>query len=260
MKNHYKAVIVGDSHAGKTNMRHRLTRHCFTPEIRTTISYEQVEMWIEFKDKMTRIDLWDTAGQEQYRSMTPIFYRDAYICVIVYDISNRRSFENAQYWYNELISRNPPAATLIGGNPNVILVGTQSDHEHLREVLTSEGAELAAKWSDTVLFCEQSAVTGQELSRIMLAFAVAVERIKGGAAIGSAAESPIGVTTGDSLETTHRNVETRPRRVSDAYRVNRSSSVGSGAPTSPTPTLRLGSKPVFKNAIDSNVKSDECCS
>ena len=224
----YKAVIVGDSQAGKTNLRHRLTQHRFTPAMRTTPEYEQAEVRIEFKGKMACIDLWDTAGQEKHRSLTPIFYRDAYLCVIVYDITNRRSFENASWWFDDFMKNNSPASTLLqpGNKPNVILVGTKSDDEHLREVTSSEGVALAAKWADTVLFCEQTAVNSQELSRLMLAFAVAVERINGGTSIAPSntvaamVPSPsVVVTTAPNAEPVAPQITPRPRRLSRAFQV-----------------------------------------
>ena len=173
----FKMVIVGEANVGKSNLLERLWNHCFAPSKRATDHYDFAEVWVETEGVLVRFEVWDTAGQERYRGVTDKFYRNAHLCVLVYDVTRRKTFEHVSWWYNEMLSKAPPAATLLPNNkPNIILVGNKTDLEHIREVTPEEGRQLAASWSESVLFCEHSAVLGQELSSFMIQLARASNR------------------------------------------------------------------------------------
>ena len=101
-----KVVLLGESGVGKTSIISRYINNNFSETLETTTgaSYVSKNMTFkEYKNKTIRFEIWDTAGQEKYRSMTQIFYKDAQIAILVYDITNEESFEEIQnYWYDQV--------------------------------------------------------------------------------------------------------------------------------------------------------------
>ena len=96
-----KMVILGESGVGKTCVMNSFLGQKFEEEHLTTIGAEQQNKTLNIDDKIVKINLWDTAGQESFRAITKMFYKGADIVVLVYDITNERSFEEIKnYWYN----------------------------------------------------------------------------------------------------------------------------------------------------------------
>ena len=96
-----KIALLGSSGVGKTCIIKRYTENIFDPDSASTpgASYSQKYL----KDKNVNLDLWDTAGQEQYRSLVVHFYKDAFIVCLVYDITNQQSFQELKdFWYKNL--------------------------------------------------------------------------------------------------------------------------------------------------------------
>jgi small GTP-binding protein len=160
--NRFKAVIVGTVAVGKTNILKHIMQQGFSPASLTTERYDRHEVVFEFDSGgssagashplVVRVDLWDTAGQEVYRSMTPLFYRDAKLCIIVYDVTNRSSFVDAKWWYTQFLEYATPQ---FGPPPPVLLVGNKADMEHLREVRQEEA------WPALVAWSHEADATGQ---------------------------------------------------------------------------------------------------
>ena len=114
-----KVIIVGDSGVGKTSIIGRYINK-FNENEKSTIG-------ASFSNKISIIDkykisfdIWDTAGQERYRSVSSIFYKEAYLCIFVYDITEPNSFENIKnYWYKTVMENASPKIILgIAGNKN----------------------------------------------------------------------------------------------------------------------------------------------
>ena len=114
-----KVIMVGDSGVGKTSIIGRYLNK-FNEKERSTIG-------ASFSNKISIIDkykisfnIWDTAGQERYRSVSSIFYKEAYLCIFVYDITEPQSFENIKnYWYKTVMENASPKIILgIAGNKN----------------------------------------------------------------------------------------------------------------------------------------------
>ena len=102
-----KVVLLGESGVGKSCIIKQFVDHTFNPDIDPSISSKFSSKLIEIKntDKALKFNLWDTAGQEKYRSLVKIFYKDAIFIVLVYDITSQTSFENLKtYWYKEVKS------------------------------------------------------------------------------------------------------------------------------------------------------------
>ena len=94
---HCKTIIVGNSGVGKTSIISRYIRK-FDPYAKSTIGASFTNKLETINGTQILFEIWDTAGQERFRSINSIFYQDAYICILVYDITNKQSFENIGYW------------------------------------------------------------------------------------------------------------------------------------------------------------------
>ena len=106
-----KVVLLGESGVGKTRIIARFINNTFEENLISTTgaSYAGKTMTFdEYDGKSIRFEIWDTAGQEKYRSLTKIFYKDATAAILVYDITRKESYEEIQkYWYNQIKDHAP---------------------------------------------------------------------------------------------------------------------------------------------------------
>ena len=106
-----KVVLLGESGVGKTCIIARFINNTFEENIISTTgaSYAGKTMTFdEYEGKSIRFEIWDTAGQEKYRALTKIFYKDAGVAILVYDITRKESYEEIQkYWYNQIKDHAP---------------------------------------------------------------------------------------------------------------------------------------------------------
>ena len=105
-----KVVLLGNSSVGKTSIINRYTKNFFKEVIMSTPGPNFALKDVEFPEekKKVRFEIWDTAGQERYRALVKSFYTNASSCVLVYDITSRKSFEDIQnYWVSELKNNAP---------------------------------------------------------------------------------------------------------------------------------------------------------
>ena len=136
-----KVVLVGETGVGKTAIISRFIRDSFLEgqEPSTMASYISKEILIEQFNIHLKLDIWDTAGQEKYRSLTKFFYKDAAIAILVYDVTNKSSFtELSEYWTHQLMEC---------GSENLIIgiAGNKCDMVNEESVNESEAKELATK-------------------------------------------------------------------------------------------------------------------
>ena len=150
-----KITLLGSSGVGKTCIIKRYTEGSFEENCQSTsgASYSQKPLVIE--NKPIKLDLWDTAGQEKYRSLGRHFYRDSYIVCLVYDITNSKSFEELKSkWYNDLKT--------FGEKNNILaVVGSKSDCYENEVVKEEEAREYAN--SIGAVFMLTSAKTGANI-------------------------------------------------------------------------------------------------
>jgi small GTP-binding protein len=153
----FKAVLIGDSGVGKSNLLSRFVQDSFSTDNKTTIGVEFAAKTIETEGKRVKAQIWDTAGQERYRAITNAYYRGALGALLVYDITNHASFESCDKWLREL--REHADAKIV-----VMLVGNKSDLRHLRKVDQDEAMLFAEKHD--LAFIETSALdcTGVEIA------------------------------------------------------------------------------------------------
>ncbi|KAI3977008.1 hypothetical protein MKX01_008866 [Papaver californicum] len=145
----FKAVLIGDSGAGKSNLLSRFSRNEFRLDSKPTIGVEFAYRNIRVGDKLIKAQIWDTAGQERFRAITSSYYRGALGAMLVYDLTRRATFDNLQKWLDEL-------RRFANTDMVIVLVGNKSDLVDKREVEEEEGRNLAEK--EGLYFMETSAL------------------------------------------------------------------------------------------------------
>uniref|UniRef100_A0A7S2X9Q9 Uncharacterized protein n=1 Tax=Lotharella oceanica TaxID=641309 RepID=A0A7S2X9Q9_9EUKA len=152
-----KLLMVGESNVGKTSILIQYTSDSFDEKTKSTIGVDLKVKTIEFMGKKLKLTLWDTAGQERFRTLTASYYRGANGVVLVYDVTNRESFEHVQHWLKEV--------DVYCTNEDVVtmLVANKIDKEQERKVSKEEGMAFARKHN--MLFMECSAKTKQGVTQ-----------------------------------------------------------------------------------------------
>lgn len=161
----FKLVLLGDSSVGKSSIVHRFVKDSFDEFRESTIGAAFLSQTIKLKDyndTVVKFEIWDTAGQERYKSLAPMYYRNANGALVVYDVTQPDSLVKAQNWVDELKSK-------VGDEDLVIcLVGNKLD------LCEEEGQERGVDKDDAqsyasdkgLLFHEVSAKTGKGVSNI----------------------------------------------------------------------------------------------
>ncbi|CAA7043155.1 unnamed protein product [Microthlaspi erraticum] len=161
----FKAVLIGDSAVGKSNLLSRFSKDEFRFDSKPTIGVEFAYRNVHVKDKIIKAQIWDTAGQERFRAITSSYYRGALGALLIYDITRRTTFDNIKKWLLELRGFANPDTV-------VVLVGNKSDLRQSREVDEEEGKTLAE--SEGLYFLETSALENVNVEE---AFLVMIGRI-----------------------------------------------------------------------------------
>ena len=125
-------------------------------------------MYLE--DRTVRLQLWDTAGQERFRSLIPSYIRDSSVAVVVYDISNAKSFQNTRKWVDDVRGER-------GNDVIIVLVGNKTDLNDKREVTTAQGEDEAKKHN--LMFIETSAKLGHNVKQLFRRIAQALPGMEG---------------------------------------------------------------------------------
>ena len=153
----FKLIIIGDTGVGKSCLLAKLIRDDFNQEHQVTIGVEfgNYAMCVN-DDTLIKLQIWDTAGQESFRSITRIFYKGSHAVMLVFDITTRSSFENIRTWKKE-IENNAEEGIVC------YLVGNFADLENEREVTRAEALEMV-KELGFAHYMETSAYTGMNVS------------------------------------------------------------------------------------------------
>jgi Ras-related protein Rab-1A len=134
----FKTLILGDSNSGKTSLLDRLVNNQFMNCYISTIGIDFNVKTIKLEDETkVKLQIWDSCGQERFRSLTRSYYRNSSAFIICYDITSLKSFENAKFWIDE-IEKYVDDRDIIQ-----ILVGTKNDLEDLRQIEYSTGLNYA---------------------------------------------------------------------------------------------------------------------
>jgi small GTP-binding protein len=181
----YKVIIIGASGVGKTNLLSRWLDNKFGDKS-ATINVEFAVKAFKVQDKFIKVQLWDTAGQEQYRAVTRSYYRSARGAIIVYDVSKSDTFDDLDTWLQDV--RDAPG----NENTQILLIGNKTDLEDHREIPTERGLEYARK--NNINFMETSARSGSNVDK---AFKILLTDIHKANTVGSIGiETPTSNPTG----------------------------------------------------------------
>ena len=150
----YKIIFLGDQGVGKSSILNRFSHDKFEEEYQSTIGLDFHSKNETINGANVRLLLYDTAGQEKFKSLIPMYIRDANIIIVVYDISNKDSFIHTEHWVNETKDLKREDAIFV-------LVGNKIDLEDKRVVQKKEAEDFATEKG--FLFHEVSAKTGEKV-------------------------------------------------------------------------------------------------
>ena len=156
----FKIIFIGDSGVGKSCLTSKAVKNTFEDYYQATVGFEFLTYNLKLNDKVIKMQIWDTCGQEIYKSLITNFYRNSSLAIVTYSIDNRESFQHAENWLNDLKNQSNP-------NVRVFLVGNKSDLEKERTV-TKEEAENFKQEKKLDRFMETSAKTGDNARNVML--------------------------------------------------------------------------------------------
>lgn len=149
----YKLILIGDSTVGKTSIINRFVNGEFNDNEASSINVQIQRKIVKLdaqKDKWAQLHIWDTLGQEQFKAISPLFFRKSVGALLVYDSTNKQSFDNLEEWYQQLTS-------CLDTRVVVMLVGNKCDLNN-RQVQYNTAMEYAR--SHNFGFLEVSAKTG----------------------------------------------------------------------------------------------------
>lgn len=163
-----KYIIIGDSGVGKSNLLLRYTDNKFNESHVLTLGVEFAAKNVTINNSVFRLQIWDTAGQEQFRSITRSFYKNSACVIMVYDITKKDTFLNIKTWRKDCLQNCYKKVYMV-------LVGNKADDEKNREVSYQEGEQYANE--NEMIFFESSAKTGNNVNEI---FEVSAQQISNG--------------------------------------------------------------------------------
>ena len=153
----FRICLIGNICVGKTSLLARYADNSFKESYANTIGVDFRVITLKYNDIIAKVHIWDTAGNERFKSITINYYRSSHGFIYVYDITSKESFENLNMWIN-LTNEN------CGTNAINFLVGNKSDLEKEREVSKEEGEEFAKKYD--LIFIETSAKNNDNVGKL----------------------------------------------------------------------------------------------
>ena len=156
----FKIIIIGDQGVGKSCLSIKASRNYFEDFYSPTVGFEFVSFNVRIEDKNIKLQIWDTCGQEVYRSLISSFYRSASLAIMVYSIDNDDSFNNIEKWLNDVKTQSNP-------NIKIFLIGNKADLEDKRKV-SREAGEKFLKDHKLTYFIETSAKTGFNVQNVFI--------------------------------------------------------------------------------------------
>ena len=154
-----KICILGDSGVGKSSLVQRFVHNTFTVGNESTIGASFLTKTIVVGDKTVKFNIWDTAGQEKYRALAPMYYRGSQACVIVYDVTSMSSYKSVSAWIRELQSHAPADVVLA-------LAANKSDLQNRSAVPVKDAKALADNIG--AVFVETSAKNSMNVNQLFV--------------------------------------------------------------------------------------------
>jgi len=166
----FKLVLLGESAVGKSSLVLRFVKDQFEDYRESTIGAAFLTQTVQLEDQTTiKFEIWDTAGQERYKSLAPMYYRNANCAVVVYDITQPTSFEKAKTWIRELQRQADPSIVIA-------LCGNKSDLSPRRQVTEDEAKKYAEE--EGLMWSETSAKSGEGVKEVFYDIAKKLPLVK----------------------------------------------------------------------------------
>lgn len=166
----YKVVVVGSSGVGKTAIVQRLIDNTFIEDTQSTVGVEFKSFSVESDGFVCKLSIWDTAGQEKFRSVSKAYFRNAVGAVLVFALDDIDSFQELNGWINDLTS-------LAAPNAAILLVGNKADLTEKRSITENEALDFAKRYN--VEYIEASAKDGQNVKETFTRLAkIITDKIK----------------------------------------------------------------------------------
>ena len=156
----FKMIVIGDAGVGKSCLTSKAARGVFDEQYSATVGFEFLTFNVKIDGKIIKLQIWDTCGQEIYRSLISSFYRNASLAMIVYSIDSKETFTHIETWLKEVKLQSNP-------DIKIFLIGNKADLENNREVSTRE-AESFKEENGIHYFNESSAKTGLNAQEVFI--------------------------------------------------------------------------------------------
>ena len=156
----YKIIVIGDSGVGKSCLTVQAVHNKFEELYRATVGFEFMSFNIRINKVVIKLQIWDTCGQEVYKSLITGLYRNTSLAIIIYSVANKNSFQHVENWIKELKLNSSK-------NIKIILVGNKCDLTKERKISYQEGENLKKKHK-LDYFLEASAKTGNNAKNILV--------------------------------------------------------------------------------------------
>ena len=156
----FKLIVIGDSGVGKSCLTTKAVKNNFEDYYQATVGFEFLTFNMKINEYVIKMQIWDTCGQEIYKSLISNFYRNSSLAIILYSIDNKESFEHAENWLTDLKSQANP-------DVRIFLVGNKCDLEDERKVSKEEGLKFKND-QGLDLFMETSAKTGHNARNVLI--------------------------------------------------------------------------------------------
>ena len=155
----FKIIVIGDAGVGKSCLTSKASKGIFEESYSATVGFEFLTFNIKIENKIIKLQIWDTCGQEIYRSLISSFYRNSSLAMIVYSIDNKESFMHINTWLKELKMQSNP-------DIKIFLIGNKVDLEN--RVVSYDEAKNFQKENEIGYLCETSAKTGFNAKEVFI--------------------------------------------------------------------------------------------
>lgn len=154
----FKTIILGDPGVGKSCLSLKAIKNVFEDCYNSTVGFEFLTYYTKIDNINIKLQIWDTCGQEAYKSLIKSFYRNSALAIVVYSIDSNESFKHLEEWINDIKRESNP-------DVKIVLIGNKADKEQEREVQKEMG-EKFSKDNKVNFFMETSAKTGFNVNKL----------------------------------------------------------------------------------------------